>query len=99
MIKFFFDLISHILFKYSSYLVYNLTHGIDVEATEAQISLYETENMQSIRERKSRVVEENRRIETLIKYEKEAATKLAQEIQVILYYIIYFYLLLLFFFF
>lgn len=71
------------------WIVYNLIHGIDIEATEAQISLYQTENMQSIREKQSRIVEEERRIDMLIKYEREAAAKLAQEIQVIYFFLFF----------
>jgi hypothetical protein len=62
-------------------LVYNLLHGIDIEATEAQIELYQTEHMQSIRERQSHIAEEERRIEMLIKHEQQAAALLAQELQ------------------
>lgn len=45
--------------------------------------------MQSIREKQSRIVEEERRIDMLIKYEREAATKLAQEIQVIYFFLFF----------
>jgi hypothetical protein len=61
--------------------VYNLLHGVDLEATEAQIELYQTEHMQSIRERQSHIAEEERRIEMMIKHEQQAAALLAQELQ------------------
>lgn len=62
-------------------LVYNLLHGVDIEETEARIELYQTEHMQSIRERQSHIAEEERRIEMMIKHEQEAAALLAQELQ------------------
>ena len=61
--------------------MYNLLHGVDVEETEARIELYQTEHMQSIRERQSHIAEEERRIEMMIKHEQEAAALLAQELQ------------------
>ncbi len=47
------------------------------------IDLYQTENMQLIREKQSHLAEEERRIEMLIKHEQQAATNLAQEMQVL----------------
>jgi hypothetical protein len=61
-------------------LVYNLLHGLDVERTESEIELYQTENMRRIRERQSHIAEEERRIEMQIKHEQQAAALLAQEI-------------------
>lgn len=69
-------------FCFKNNVVYNLLNGVDIEATETQIDLYQTENMQSIRERLSHIAEEERRIEMLIKHEQQAAAALALEIQV-----------------
>ncbi len=63
-------------------IIFNLLHGIDEEETEARIELYQTENMQLIRERQSHLAEEERRIEMLIRHEQQAALNLAQELQV-----------------
>jgi hypothetical protein len=63
-------------------IIFNLLHGIDEEETEARIELYQTENMQLIRERQSQLAEEERRIEMQIKREQEEAANLAQQIQV-----------------
>jgi hypothetical protein len=67
-------------FSFTFLIVYNLLHGVDVERTESQIELYQTENMRSIRERQSHIAEEERRIEMQIKHEQQAAALLAQEI-------------------